>query len=477
MVVLPCQADSDAAELSPPSIPERKKRWAAKVKTGCATCRHSSKEEEYMFHLLCTEATVKISGGFDLSFWTIDVPRATRAYPAIWHASASLAAMYKCIQHQDRLVEKDKLYKFSLAQYNKSIRNILSINPNLAELSYYAQETLLFASVLFTSICILQGDQEKAKVHVDRGIELFNHFRFWEHLTKLPNPDDVSTVHSLVALFTRFELESSFSVPPKPFWQTISFDKRQAPAVFTSATDAYYEQQQLLNNLIKVYRTEVAQHLKGNTSHPSQKRLAYRYQYRRWKNRFEKLKNMDHRAKLILQMYALAIEIILYVDSAAAELGWDRYTYTFRRILTLSKELFALETAPNADKNGATTLFSFSPVSCHPCLGIGVLCRDGPLRRKSIELLKQWPLRDGMVNYKIAASILEAIMIYEESHTKKKLPCSECESTPATRICGPHRVLYRDMEPNGEGKGKLRMTTVDDVRHGRCGKVVDIAWG
>lgn len=39
MVVLPCQADSDAAELSPPSIPERKKRWAAKVKTGCATCR------------------------------------------------------------------------------------------------------------------------------------------------------------------------------------------------------------------------------------------------------------------------------------------------------------------------------------------------------------------------------------------------------------------------------------------------------
>ncbi|KAG6062804.1 hypothetical protein E4U32_001926 [Claviceps aff. humidiphila group G2b] len=419
-----------------------------------------------------------MSGAFDLSFWTIHVPRATRAHPAIWHASASLTAMWKCIQHQDRSVEKKKLYKFSLAQYNKSIRNILSINPNQAELSYYAQETLLFASVLFTSICILQGDQEKAKVHVDRGIELFNHFRFWEHVTKLPKTDDVSAAHSLVALFTRFELESSFAVPPKPVCHPISFDERQAHVVFTSATEAYYEQQQLLNNLTKVYRTEVAHHLKRNTPHPSQQRLAYRYQYRRWRDRFEEVKDMDldHRAKLILQIYALAIEILLYADSTAAELGWDRYTYTFRRILTLAKELFALETAPNADNNSAATLFSFSSVSCHPCLGIGIMCRDGPLRRKSIELLKQWPLRDGMVNYKMSASILEAIMLYEESHTQKTLPCSECENTPASRICGPHRVIYRDMEPNGEGRGKLRMTTVDDVRHGRCGKVVDIAW-
>ncbi|KAG6043196.1 hypothetical protein E4U39_004849 [Claviceps sp. Clav50 group G5] len=154
-----------------------------------------------------------MSGAFDLSFWTIDVPRVTRAHPAIWHASASLIAMYKYVQHRDRLVEKENLYKFS---------------------------------VLFTSICILQGDQEMAKIHVDRGIELFNYSRFWGHVTKLPNTDDVSAAHSLVALFTRFELESSFAVPPKPFFQAISFDERQAHVVFISATEAYYEQQQLL---------------------------------------------------------------------------------------------------------------------------------------------------------------------------------------------------------------------------------------
>ncbi|KAG6021942.1 hypothetical protein E4U19_005360 [Claviceps sp. Clav32 group G5] len=136
-----------------------------------------------------------MSGAFDLSFWTIDVPRVTRAHPAIWHASASLIAMY---------------------------------------------------NVLFTSICILQGDQEMAKIHVDRGIELFNYSRFWGHVTKLPNTDDVSAARSLVALFTRFELESSFAVPPKPFFQAISFDERQAHVVFISATEAYYEQQQLL---------------------------------------------------------------------------------------------------------------------------------------------------------------------------------------------------------------------------------------
>lgn len=430
-----------------------------------------------MFHLLCTEATVKLAGAFDRGFWTVDIPRATRTYPAIWHASASMTAMYKRIRAQDRTSESEQLYQFSLVQYNKSIQQILSITPGQAGLSYHHQETLLLASILFTSICILQGDQGKAKVHMDKGIQLFNNWRFWEHSATSSKAQDVSTVSSLVALFTRFELQSSLSAPPKPFWQTVNFDKSQPPFGFTSATEAYDEQQQLLNNLIKVYRVQVFLHIKGNIDLFSERRrLPYRYQYRRWKARFEKLQNVDHRAKRILQIYAHAIEILLFVDAAVAELCWDRYTYTFQRIFALAKELFDQETNPSVKNDGAVTLFSFSPVSCHPFLGIGALCRDGILRRRSIELLKQWPLRNGMVNYKIAAANLEAIMTYEESHVKMQDPCGGCEKTPVTRICGRHRVIYRDMEQIGDGQGRLRMTTVGDVQNDCRGKVVDVAW-
>ncbi|KAG6035671.1 hypothetical protein E4U41_005966 [Claviceps citrina] len=429
-----------------------------------------------MFHLLCTEATVKVSGGFDLSFWTIDIPRATQTYPAIWHASASLTAMYKLIKNRDRTIENEQLYQFSLAQYNKSIQNILSINPEQAQLSYHDQETLLLASVLFTSICILQGDQEKAKVHVDKGIQLFNDWRFWEHSANSSGTDGVSAARSLVALFTRFELQSLFSEPPKPYWQTVSFDKGQPRSGFLSATEAYHEQQQLLNNLIKVYRTQVSHAIKGNASPLSEQRLPYRYQHRRWKARFAKLQDVDDRAKLIMQMYAHAIDIILFVDAAEAELCWDRYTYTFQRIFALAKELLERETDPNVKNDGALTLFSFSPVSCHPLIGVGALCRDGTLRRRSVGLLRQWPLRDGMVNYKIAAAILEAVMLFEESHAKAGNPCRECQGVRVTRTCGSHRVIYRNMEQIGHGKGRLRVTTVDDVRHDRRGKVLDVVW-
>ncbi|KAK2593207.1 tRNA-His guanylyltransferase [Conoideocrella luteorostrata] len=528
MVTSPHRLDAVTTPRSPQTA-ERKKRWAAKVKTGCLTCRarrvkcdetkpsckrcvsvgracggyssqltvaeklctpilqpsglpalpfyaQSSRREEQMFHLLCTEAAVKVAGAFDQDFWSVDVPRATQTYPAIWHASVSLAAVYKRVQNKDQTPESQQLYNFSLTQYNKSIQQLVFIDPQQAELSYQDQETLLLASILFTSICILQEDQETARVHIDSGIQLFNKWRFWEHSAKSPKVHAASTTNSLVALFTRFELQSSLSTPPKPYWQTITFDKRHAPSDFTSATEAYYEQQQLLNNLIKVFRTQVVHHIKGNLHFMPDNRLPYRYQYRRWKTRFQKLQNVDHRAKLILQMYSHAIEIILYAEAAQAELCWDRYTYAFRRIFSLAKELFHQETDPNSKNNGAVTLFSFSPVSCHPFLGIGALCRDGALRRSSIELLKQWPLRDGMVNYKIAAANLEAIMTYEESHRKKNSPCQNCEIVAETRVCGDHRVIYRDAEHIGDGEGRLRMTTVGDVKYGREGKAVNVTW-
>ncbi|KAG5996573.1 hypothetical protein E4U43_002830 [Claviceps pusilla] len=548
MAVLSCQLQpaAVAATRSSPLNAERKKRWAAKVKTGCATCRpdltkklsrarrvkcdeakpscrrcvsvgricggysrhagagaaavegastspflrpsnllpilpiylHSSRQEEQMFHLLCTEATDEVAGGFDRCFWTIDIPRATRTYPAIWHASASLTAMYKRIKDGEGRSGSEQLYQFSLAQYNKAIEKLLSINPRQAEPSYHEQETLLLASILFTSVCILQGDQEKAQVHVDKGVRLFNDWRFWEHSAKAPSGDGVSVTRSLVALFTRFELSSSFTSPPKPFWRTVSFDRRQPSPGFTSATDVYYEQQQLLNNMIKVYRTQVYRHIKGLPDMLSEQRLSYRYQYRRWKAKFRNLRDLDDRARLIMQMYAYTTEVLLYADATAAESVWDRYTYSFGRIFAQAKQLFEIETSAKNVKNGcgAITLFAFSPVPCHPCLGVGALCRDGVLRRKSIDLLRRWPLRDGMVNYKVAAESLVAIMLYEESHLQGEQPCRKCERTPDTRICGSHRVIYRDMEQVGEQKGRLRMTTVDDVRHDRPGKVVDVTW-
>ncbi|KAG5948589.1 hypothetical protein E4U53_006227 [Claviceps sorghi] len=430
-----------------------------------------------MFHILCSEASADVAGGLDRCFWTVVVPKATRTYPAIWHASASLTAMYKRIKDGgESLAESKQLYQFSLAQYNKSIQKLLSINPKQAEPSYHEQETLLLASILFTGICILQEDQDKARVHIDKGVQLFNHWRFWEHCAKPSRVDTVSAAKSLVALFNRFELQSSFSAPPKPYWQAVSFDRRQPHSGLTCEAEVYYEQQHLLNNLIKLYRTQVYYHIREMAHLVTEPRMPCRYQYRRWKARFRELQDIDHRAKLIMQMYAHTIEVILFADAAAAELVWDRYTYSFQRVFAQAKELFELETNPNVKNRRTITLFAFSPVPCHPCLGIGALCRDGTLRRKSIDLLKRWPMRDGMVNYKIAAASLTAIMLYEESHAKRENPCRDCEETPATRICGSHRVIYRDLEQIGDGIASLRMTTVDDVRNHRAGKVVDVTW-
>jgi hypothetical protein len=430
-----------------------------------------------MFHLLRTEASVNMAGAFDHGFWSIDLPRATQTYPAIWHASISLAAVYQWLQERNQGHTNERLYIFALEQYNKSIQQLVAIHPQSSDPSYENQETLLMAIILYAGICSIQNDIKGGEMHLSNGIQLFYKWRFWQHDSKSPRQSHVLASQSLVTLFNRFEFQFSISKPPRSDWETLPDCPPVQP--FASVTEAYFQQQLLINNLVKVCRKGEDSHIFRHPQPLPEKRHAYRRQYALWKEQFQQLENTDVRSMLILQLYSLATELLLCIEFSELELSWDKYHATFEQFLAISKQLYALETRANRVRDDYTSsTFSFAPMVSEPLIGVVACCRDDKIRREAIQLMRKWPLTDGMVAYQSSASVVEAAMMYEEENRDSRGggTCLGCECIPGGFICGNHRVLYRQVQQVGKSEASVHLSTVDDVRHNRPGKTVVVTW-
>lgn len=433
--------------------------------------------EKQMFHLLRTEASIQVAGAFDHGFWSVDLPRATQTYPAVWHASISLAAVYQWLQEKNKGRTSERLYTFALQQYNKSIQRLVTIHPKSSDPSYENQETFLMVIILFSGICSIQKDMKGGEMHLTNGIQLFYKWRFWQHYSKSPRQSHILASRSLVTLFNRFELQYSLSKPPRSDWDILPDCPPTRP--FASVTEAYFQQQLIINNLVKVCRQQEDSHITRYPLPLPEKRHSYRHQYTLWKEQFQKLENTDVRSMMILQLYSLATEMLLYIDFSKVELSWDEYRPSFVQFLAIAKQLYALETKTSPVGDDCTpSTFSFAPMVSEPLTAVVACCRDDKIRREGIELMKKWPLMDGAVEYQRSASVIEAGMMHEEENRESRGggTCLECECIPREFICGHHRVLYRHVEQVGEGEASVQLLTVDDVLNNKPGKTVTVRW-
>lgn len=140
-----------------------------------------NEQELRFFSILSSDTVQQVSGAFDQEFWSTHVLRATRAYPAVWHASLALSAIHmrakitstSPIAHATR----EKYYEFALREYNASIKYLIDIGRH-DKLSIADQETMLLSSLLFAGLSSIQCDYEQATTHAHNGINLFYEWRF-----------------------------------------------------------------------------------------------------------------------------------------------------------------------------------------------------------------------------------------------------------------------------------------------------------
>lgn len=435
-----------------------------------------------MFKLLCTETVNQIGGNFGRSFWSIDVLRATQAYPAIWHACLAVASMHESMKTPSEMTpigSKSRHYDFSIQQYNASIKHLIDIGrrstPTLAD-----QETVLMGSILLHMLCCLQGDMHQGTVHARNGLQLFYQWRFWERLYKskrLKKHDGLFEPSSLAVLmsFIESQMANRVSNVPRPLWHRLCIPYKCSATPFASVTDAYVEFQRLFTGFLTA--TQFGESPPSLIPEPKpDSRANYRREFEVWKRKFEKLKassetqGEDLEGILLLNILFIGVVVCLYVNLGDGELDYDRYRSSFEQITDLTEDLLSKQAKSGKAGNKSTPTFSFSSSLCELLSWAGMHCRDRIIRRKAIVIMKTWPRRDGIWDSRLAASACGAVMNLEEEAIMRDN--WGCECRPDGYICSYHRVTSTETEFLPNSMAKLTMNTVGGVRMGHPPHVV-----
>lgn len=438
--------------------------------------------ENRMFHMFRNETVRHVAGVFDHSFWKVNVLRAARVYPAIWHASLAVAAMQErniIRAESTNLDVKRKFYGFALIQYNAAIKLLLEIAMKPCQ-SVAEQETLLMASMLFTTLSILQSDGSQAITHANNGIQLFYKWRYWEQADharrtgdRILSPDFFATMVGVAT--SQFHYDRSALSP----WSLRNISK-EAPQIimFESASDAFAALEPLLTGMM-----EILNGLNPDTDQTEQlhlireKQNSYRQDFSKWKEKLKlfseskKLSGEDSWAMIQIKALSIGMHVALELNLDDMDMEFDAFYSSFEEIITLTELLLQRE-----DEGPRQWGYSFSHSISMLLFFVGTSCRDSNLRRRAIALLRYIPDRTSYIYSKLTAKLCESIMQAEEAGRLVTEDSDSCSCVPNTFICKEHRAVYRNTEVVGFGEIVVSIRTVADLKKNRPGKISPLSF-
>ncbi|KAM3462881.1 hypothetical protein MY5147_007544 [Beauveria neobassiana] len=536
--VLTFSASPDEPSTTAVVRPKRQKRFANKVKTGCMTCRRRrikcdevkpackkctstgrdceypptvfrfaespiqavsaqhkplnihpisllapqgirvGRQEAHVFDLFRLRTVHQVGGSFNQAFWTGDVLRAARVYPAVWHACLSFAALdHRAKKPTASEADKKSLYAFALLQHNASIRHMVMIAQQ-ASPSYADQETFMLVSMLYTGLCCLQGDVSQAAEHARTSILLFYQWRFWEHQHQ-GRLDHVLSPRALISLISLYESQifGRTRNVPKPNWYLQGKPPTEPAKAYQSVSDAFTDIQPMLTAIFQAFPMVT---LPGDIARVvgyDDTIQEYKSRFAVWRSKFKALLDTqpeggsNKHGAIQLQLMEVAVYVCLHLDRTLGEESFDHFTESFIRINHLSRQLIDLEKETEARQGIDGQGFSYSVSVAELLFGVGRTCRDRLIRRESVALLRQWPRRDGVWRPIVVAAMCAAVIELEEGawYDIRSIAPDVCSCVYEKFICNNHRVGRLELKMSPPGQASVHFRSVSDVRHQREG--------
>lgn len=440
-----------------------------------------SSQERRIFSLLCSDTVKQVAGAFDRSFWSGSLLRATKVYPAVWHASLALSAVHTRAKILGMTGAADcarrEYYGFALQEYNTAIKYLVAIARN-ARPSIADQETLLLTNLLFIGLSSVQGDFAQAAVHAQSGIQLFHQWRLWEQVDDSVASRSLRVLPraSMVYLFTHMETQliNRLDYVSRPPWHVSDITAKCASGPYKSLTEAYFDFQSLCAGLVQAGRY-IGVRPGSITLFPVPDFLHYyRVEFRVWLSKFQdllksgKLQAEDRLGVSYLEIHWLSTEICLNVDLSKGEEAWDDQIPAFRRMMKLSQQKLATADQ-DIDTDSQDSLgFSYSHSICETFYFVGLNCRDREVRRIVINLLRKLPRRDGIWDSRFIANVVATIADMEDKATElDSMPhFDSCACKPGSFICFGHRICSPSVEFLPDGLAKLTFRTAYGLKQG-----------
>lgn len=402
----------------------------------------------------------------------VNLLQAVHKHPVLWYAANAVTAMYQRYNCKERTPEammmRNELYKLSLLDYNKCIKYFVS-SYHTKVLTLEEKTVILTTTALLTALCSLSGDFNEAYIHTKNGLELF---RKWEIREQKDFDDDskdhqVLPIDSLVALFTRIgnaTVHYNWSIGTvvrkgKPELSRVPFD---------DITEAYVSFEAIVNGMLGVLMSNDGM----NAIWPCVSSYhAYRAAFMLWEGKFEHfIAQLDRQCDwketagiLTLQVRRHSLHIATHIEYVTADLSrlplaWDMFITKFRKIIRVARQLYQ-HLMENRD-----VTFSFAPAAIEALSLVGMNCRDRVIRREAIQLLKTWPSTELLIDPRVTAAVVEAVMLKEEAGITRDFDRNWCECIAGGFICLGHRARHTGLRFTKRGTASFTLMNVNDMQ-------------
>ncbi|KAF7547402.1 hypothetical protein G7046_g9020 [Stylonectria norvegica] len=491
-------------------------------------------QELRSFRLFVDVAAPSFAGVFEFDFWLGEIPRASYHDIAIWHAVVSLGAVYESFLLSGGSSAKATV--FALQQFNLSIK-ALTGSTVVREGKWRA----LTASAVFACLCSIQGLHDEARLHIKAGRRLLSDMdkdeaqlmassssrrRLAGQSAKRPKGAAIPvSITPLRGIITSLETQaralenggltkdSSLVAENESFsiWRLYQAPCTEDEMSKSASTSARFTTN---DNLIRAHRAAesllnglvlFSQHCADDTgeilttgSQDKVESLVKRQEpyarccvelsraLRAFNREFEsgaaerdtgREAGSTLNRLLTLELFLVSIRMSLFQDPEMPD-----QSERVQVVASQNEQVVSLSTRILAFEHGKQhALYSPVPSTTQPLFIVILNGFPHATRKKALELLRQYPRREGLWDTVMAVALSEAMMQREQVVLREWLEKQagvESETSLGQEMDVPLLFRMHDLSFvfTGERQARISMRTWREWMDGRPGQKVMLAW-
>ncbi|CAE7196471.1 hypothetical protein PTT_10272 [Pyrenophora teres f. teres 0-1] len=467
--------------------------------------RLNTREERESFEFFTCHAVSHLRGFLDSPFWQREVLQAAHRDSAIQHCIIALGAMYRRFfqgrgSHLTEHAMSDTYLQFALRQSNRAIQDLLKkqIAGDYVK-DRTSKVTLMTCSILFSSMCCLQGYQKQAIEHLRSGIRMLNEMD--EEEEKEPHPIDME---SLRTIFVGLDMQVRAIMPSRTSGSWVTKPKTKPLSAspngvlnMTTLITMLQHMESLMNTIHAFNQKSVLLDPEeaADDVYAEHSDLVSRYHRGVIVMRHLWAKAPDHGDEYIqpltaLELMQVQMEYLLRYPRADLVAKFPRLgtfkevkapfkqpfdvTAQFFRVFELATKLLPIATSP-----APVFTTTMGPIAA---LWLVAIRAPGPcqtLRRRAMKLMLNHPRREGFWDGMIAGRIAREGLQLEQERVRAKLglkehdePLGDLEVPDEERIV----AFYISHPDDDDRKAKVELSNQRDMAVGIPGAVRWLSW-
>jgi hypothetical protein len=470
-------------------------------------------EEKEILHFFQTYAAVELCGYFASSFWLREIMQAAQTQPAIRYGITALGAMHRrYISGDSSSVPEDtsdKQLRFALQQSNYAIQELLKKPANRSKADMMAVMT---CCILFNSLACLQGHQQDALNHLRSGIRLLNEY---DHGTDVGNnpvnahPISLDSIRAIILMLDT-QARAIMSEPDILHWEPQP-KRSDYTTSFIHTTTSFVSQRSALHYLEATFSDLMAflQDLEvlpvtgmGDVEATSRR---LQHQSRNGKEMLDnflaedRIRNSAHCKKgneqrlIALRLIQTLISMLARALEKKSSALWPTFEVLptpffteerqFAMIMDLTTQLIEAKAASKVPFSRKTTHRPVFMSTLGVVVALYIVATRAPeydMRRKAINILLEYPRREGMWDGPLAGKIALETLVLEEESTRQQLGLVYSDPpfmiTHASQVPTDLWIRTVNIKYTGLREARVEYRNLGNMRENEPGWVRHISW-